>query len=854
MSSSLGSLVVELSANMAQFQSDMGKAAHIAQENMAKVNEAVDIAKKGLVLLGMTAVADSFMESMKSTIDYADKLSLMSQSAGVSVESLSALNYSAKLNGVSLEQLSGGLVKLSKNMLSVEQGTGNAVQAIDGLGVKAKGGAAAAFDILNIKIEASKGHLKSSEQIMYEVADRFHAMQDGTTKTALATQIFGKTGADLIPILNGGSAAIKANSEELKKMGGIISTDMAADANQFNDNIDKMNTATQGLKLAILNNISKPLVDISNAMVEAAKDSGTLMALWVGMGGVAAHAFGLDEASKAQAKIDELKHSIEVAQKQFDAGTFAPKNTNDHFFKFLVPDVKLGEEALSKLGQRLTIMRMELSNLTPDSVVKPPKKDDAETDEQKRQACLITSGIWDAKSKTCKTRPATSSADDPSKALLANALKMDEAAISQQADILASRNKMIDQYNSDNLISIKDYYAAKKAAQDENISATLALYDKEITALKAHSANAKKATDKAEDTGKINELLAKKSKLEQSAAEAALYAGMQESKAMKTLADQLGTVNAQVLELTGHLHEAAVIRFDQQNQSLKDRFSAEGNANALAQLETLKKYSIAQADLNKITEDSNLIKNAAANAEARINIAQKAGALSELGTLSALSKVRMDEAAQLEGLYKQYKKIADESGNKKLIQDADDVKLALEKLKSESDLVGQRIQSVFTNNFANAFTEFLSGTKSASDAFKSFASGVIQELLRIEAQKLALKLFAGMDGSGAGGSGLWGSAMSAIGGLFKADGGNVNNNSPYIVGEAGPELFVPGASGTIIPNHALANQRSNSGSEAGHTYITVHVNGSNNAPDVRRSAGQGAREALAALSGAQRYA
>jgi hypothetical protein len=111
-----------------------------------------------------------------------------------------------------------------------------------------------------------------------------------------------------------------------------------------------------------------------------------------------------------------------------------------------------------------------------------------------------------------------------------------------------------------------------------------------------------------------------------------------------------------------------------------------------------------------------------------------------------------------------------------------------------------------------------------------------------------------MGGKGGSDSGWMGAAMSFLGGLFKADGGNVNNNSPYIVGEAGPELFVPGASGTIIPNHALANQRSNSGSEAGHTYITVHVNGSNNAPDVRRSAGQGAREALAALSGAQRYA
>jgi tape measure domain-containing protein len=42
-----------------------------------------------------------------------------------------------------------------------------------------------------------------------------------------------------------------------------------------------------------------------------------------------------------------------------------------------------------------------------------------------------------------------------------------------------------------------------------------------------------------------------------------------------------------------------------------------------------------------------------------------------------------------------------------------------------------------------------------------------------------------------------------IGGMFKADGGSVSSGSPYIVGEKGPELFIPGASGTVIPNGNL---------------------------------------------------
>lgn len=62
------------------------------------------------------------------------------------------------------------------------------------------------------------------------------------------------------------------------------------------------------------------------------------------------------------------------------------------------------------------------------------------------------------------------------------------------------------------------------------------------------------------------------------------------------------------------------------------------------------------------------------------------------------------------------------------------------------------INSSVEGNFANAFEDFINGTSSAKDAFKSFANSVIQDLLRIESQKLAKQLF-GSDSSGAGGIG-----------------------------------------------------------------------------------------------------
>jgi hypothetical protein len=68
-------------------------------------------------------------------------------------------------------------------------------------------------------------------------------------------------------------------------------------------------------------------------------------------------------------------------------------------------------------------------------------------------------------------------------------------------------------------------------------------------------------------------------------------------------------------------------------------------------------------------------------------------------------------------------------------------------------------------------------------------------------------------GTAALGGGTGGKIINALLGLIglKAEGGPVNNKMPYIVGEKGPELFVPKTDGTIVPNHMLGLNRDNGG-------------------------------------------
>jgi phage-related minor tail protein len=109
----------------------------------------------------------------------------------------------------------------------------------------------------------------------------------------------------------------------------------------------------------------------------------------------------------------------------------------------------------------------------------------------------------------------------------------------------------------------------------------------------------------------------------------------------------------------------------------------------------------------------------------------------------------------------------------------------------------QRAGEVFgsiTQNMNSAIDNFVTTGKFK---FGDFARSIIQDLLKIELKAQATALFK----SAAGGLG---GLLSGIGSIFGfADGGSPPVNKPSIVGEKGPELFVPRTAGTVVPNNAL---------------------------------------------------
>ena len=99
------------------------------------------------------------------------------------------------------------------------------------------------------------------------------------------------------------------------------------------------------------------------------------------------------------------------------------------------------------------------------------------------------------------------------------------------------------------------------------------------------------------------------------------------------------------------------------------------------------------------------------------------------------------------------------------------------------------------NTVAGAFKGMLTGATSWKDGMKGIINSVIDELWRL----YVVQQIVGLIGNALGGIGL---PIPNIAGA-RANGGHVSGNRPYLVGEDGPELMVPGGSGTIIPNRNL---------------------------------------------------
>lgn len=239
-SSIIGALRVMLGLDTAQFSTGVKE----SQSAMGRLSAGL---KTGFLVIAAAAAAaaTAIAASLKHTIDKADEMGKAAQKIGVPIEKLSALAYAADLSGVSFETLSKSMGKLAQSMSdSLVNTTGNAARA---------------FSVLGIAVKDNAGNLRSSSDVLADVAAKFKGMEDGAGKTALAMAIFGKSGKELIPLLNSGADGLAAMTAEAEKLGIVIDQKTFEAAERFNDSLTRLGYVQEGMSIQITGKLAPAL-------------------------------------------------------------------------------------------------------------------------------------------------------------------------------------------------------------------------------------------------------------------------------------------------------------------------------------------------------------------------------------------------------------------------------------------------------------------------------------------------------------------------------------------------------------------------------------------------------------------
>ena len=186
------------------------------------------VAGFGAAIAGSAIVA-GLGAIVKKSIDAGDELFNLQAKTGVAATALIGIGNAAKLADVDVGTLGKGITKLNINLVKAAEGNEDLARK---------------FQALGVDVKDANGQVVPADKALKQIADRFADMPDGAQKAAAAVALFGKSGADLIPLLNEGAAS-------MEKFTYKIGEDFAARSDLFNDTLTEFGIRTQGFGLEL---------------------------------------------------------------------------------------------------------------------------------------------------------------------------------------------------------------------------------------------------------------------------------------------------------------------------------------------------------------------------------------------------------------------------------------------------------------------------------------------------------------------------------------------------------------------------------------------------------------------------
>lgn len=215
------------------------------EETTSKAGQVAEGLKKGVgvaakfgaaVVTGTAAAGAALMGVANSSASAADEVDKMSAKIGLSKEGFQEWKYVLGQNGMDISGLQMGMKTLVAQMDGAANGTASSIEL---------------FDKLGVSIYDSNGAIKNQEEMLREVTLALAAMENGTEKAALATDLLGRSGTEMMPMLNNGAEGIIDLTNRAHELGLIMSDEAVTAGVVLGDTLDdvKQSAAMVGTKL-----------------------------------------------------------------------------------------------------------------------------------------------------------------------------------------------------------------------------------------------------------------------------------------------------------------------------------------------------------------------------------------------------------------------------------------------------------------------------------------------------------------------------------------------------------------------------------------------------------------------------
>lgn len=192
----------------------------------------------------------------------ADEIDKMSQKIGISRKTYQELDYVFSQSGADINSMQGGMKTLTNQMQAAMKGGAEAT---------------ATFEALGISFQNADGSMRSSEEVLMEALTALQGISNETEKAALATDLFGRSGTELMPLLNGEVGSITALSEEAHNLGIILNDDVIDSGVALGDSLDATKQALSALTTDIGSSFAPIIMEVSSYIQEHLPEIRTLV-------------------------------------------------------------------------------------------------------------------------------------------------------------------------------------------------------------------------------------------------------------------------------------------------------------------------------------------------------------------------------------------------------------------------------------------------------------------------------------------------------------------------------------------------------------------------------------------------